>query len=476
MKKRGKVLIILAVVLVIVIVAAVILTNHNKKQEAAADNDTVTAFFSESAVAEFSYTLDGEKLSFLNETGGWVFEAKEEMVLDVDVMGAMADMLTTVAAEKLVEEDADLEKYGLDNPSQTVEFTLESGESHVLALGDKNEAVSGVYAMVDGSGDVYLLDDLYVSVFSSEVVTLVKIEAIPVFSEGSYATYLRFENENGIFELNRYAEPPMKFYTTMYNWFTEVDGEYKPVDSGAVETALTYMTSAYAQGAVAVYPDEAELAGFGLDAPVKAAMGFETPAAEGENTKYTEFTLLIGDKFERDGQTYRYVMQEGGTQVIVIYADLLENVMHLSYADMMPKDICPLLRYQMKTIDIAFGGKEYEVTFKKEVVKGEDGEENTVDKYYVDGVEMAPNGFLDWYFILSGMTSEGIAEGELTGESVLTIEFHRDEGDGFDDMTMNFYKYDSEFYRVEFGGEDYMLANRRDVEAFMEGISELQPA
>jgi len=156
MKKRGKVLIILAIVLVIVIVAAVILTNHNKKQEAAADNDTVTAFFSESAVAEFSYTLDGEKLSFRNETGGWVFEAKKEMVLDADVMGAMADMLTTVAAEKLVEEDADLEKYGLDNPSQTVEFTLESGESHVLALGDKNEAVSGVYAMVDGSGDVYL--------------------------------------------------------------------------------------------------------------------------------------------------------------------------------------------------------------------------------------------------------------------------------------------------------------------------------
>ena len=65
MKKRTKGLIILAAVLVVAIAATLILSSYNKKQEelAAAADESVKLFQTESAVAEFSYELGGEKLA-----------------------------------------------------------------------------------------------------------------------------------------------------------------------------------------------------------------------------------------------------------------------------------------------------------------------------------------------------------------------------------------------------------------------------
>jgi Domain of unknown function (DUF4340) len=110
---------------------------------------------------------NGDSFSFesngLNETEGLVdftFTSSYEDTSSVNIsqtqLNYFVDVLASLSVTSMVvEKDADLKEYGLDTPACTVTYTLTTGETHKLVLGDVTYDDRFVYCMMDDSGVVY---------------------------------------------------------------------------------------------------------------------------------------------------------------------------------------------------------------------------------------------------------------------------------------------------------------------------------
>src|SRR5476649_922999 len=170
----------------------------NKKQAAAgkAPLDTSTKVLSipDDQFQEIKIKkLTGETLRLRRENGKWQMLEPKALPADQDAAASMVSSLSSLNADKVVEEKAtDLKPYGLDTPTLDVSIVKKDGKTDELLIGDDTPTGSGSYARRAGDARVVTIatftkssldkrpDDLRdkrLMVFDSDKLTRVEVQA-----------------------------------------------------------------------------------------------------------------------------------------------------------------------------------------------------------------------------------------------------------------------------------------------------------
>lgn len=95
---------------------------------------------------------------------GWVIVQPIEADADEPVVESMVEELVGASISQTEPGTPDRRKaYGLDPPQGSIEFTLQNGAKHTLALGNRDFTESNVYAVIDGASSVALLPSVLAS-------------------------------------------------------------------------------------------------------------------------------------------------------------------------------------------------------------------------------------------------------------------------------------------------------------------------
>jgi hypothetical protein len=100
----------------------------------------------------------------------WTIVKPSAMPADQDAVGMLTGTLATLNADRLIDEHpANLNEFGLTNPSVEVDVTLKGGKATKLLLGSDTPAATGTYAKLASDAKVYTIPTYTKSSFDKTV-------------------------------------------------------------------------------------------------------------------------------------------------------------------------------------------------------------------------------------------------------------------------------------------------------------------
>ena len=133
----------------------------NKKQAAASktSTDTTTKLLSipDDQFQEIKIKkLTGELQDLRRVNGKWQLTQPTQLSADPDTVGSMVSTLSSLNADKLIEDKAaDLQPYGLNTPTLDITVVKKDGKSDELLIGDDTPTGSGAYAKLAADPRVF---------------------------------------------------------------------------------------------------------------------------------------------------------------------------------------------------------------------------------------------------------------------------------------------------------------------------------
>lgn len=155
MKPTG--LLIAAVLLAVCGGAAIWVYKHPEAGSAKSSTDTTKLLtiaddqFQEITIKK----LTGETIRLHKDNGKWKIVEPKPLPADQDAVGSLVSSLSSLNADKVVEDKAaDLKPYGLDHPTLDVSVLKKDGKTAELLIGDDTPTGSGSYAKLPGDAKV----------------------------------------------------------------------------------------------------------------------------------------------------------------------------------------------------------------------------------------------------------------------------------------------------------------------------------
>jgi ribosomal protein L12E/L44/L45/RPP1/RPP2 len=132
----------------------------NKKQDAASKNpataETKILTIPSDQIQEIVIKHAAGETDDLRNDGTWTLTSPKRLSADPDAASALATALSSVAADKTIEEKAsDVSQYGLTKPALDVTVTRKDGKTDEILIGDDTPNGSGAYAKLPSSPKVY---------------------------------------------------------------------------------------------------------------------------------------------------------------------------------------------------------------------------------------------------------------------------------------------------------------------------------
>jgi hypothetical protein len=171
----------------------------NKKQEAAGKTTDTSMKLLTIPDDQFQQIrvkkLTNEVIELRRDNGKWQMTQPQQLRADQDTVGSMVSNLSSLNADKLVEDKAtDLKPYGLNDPTLDITITKKDGKTDEVLIGDDTPTGSGAYAKLAGDPRVFTIgsfvkssldktpDDLRdkrLLTFDSDKITRVELAAKP---------------------------------------------------------------------------------------------------------------------------------------------------------------------------------------------------------------------------------------------------------------------------------------------------------
>jgi len=135
----------------------------NKKQEAAGKSptDTSTKLLSipDDQLQQIHVKkLTGEVIDLRRDNGRWQMTQPQQQRADQDTVGSIVSNLSSLNADKLIEEKAtDLKPYGLADPTLDIVVTKKDGKADEVLIGDDTPTGSGAYAKLATDARVFTI-------------------------------------------------------------------------------------------------------------------------------------------------------------------------------------------------------------------------------------------------------------------------------------------------------------------------------
>ena len=209
-------------------------------------------------VKSIKFVIDKKEVTFEKNGDSWVKSDETAFPVDQDKMDTLVSSLSSIKAERTLENVEDASEYELDQPENTITVTTEDGETTVIQLGMENDSTSQEYIDLNkDSSTVYVVSNSTFSSFEGTLYDFAKSGAFPTVDsstvgkisvDGKDSSYVVEKDENNF-------------------WNITGDGETEKADS-AKATSLASALSSMAYSSYVNYNcAEDEFSQYGLDKP-----------------------------------------------------------------------------------------------------------------------------------------------------------------------------------------------------------------
>ncbi len=209
-------------------------------------------------VKSIKFVIDKKEVTFEKDGDSWVKSDETAFPVDQDKIDTLVSSLSSIKAERTLENVEDASEYELDQPENTITVTTEDGETTVIQLGMENDSTSQEYIDLNkDSSTVYVVSNSTFSSFEGTLYDFAKSGVFPTVDsstvskisvDGKDSSYVVEKDENNF-------------------WNITGDGETEKADS-AKATSLASALSSMAYSSYVNYNcAEDELSQYGLDKP-----------------------------------------------------------------------------------------------------------------------------------------------------------------------------------------------------------------
>ncbi len=454
--KRGKKFLVLLAVLVVAVGAWLLVTQLADDETAEEETDTTLVQVSGDDIQSLSWISDGEEISFERSGDSWEYPADPSFPTDQSQLQTLVDAVSTVTSTRTIAGVTDFSQYGLDDPALTLTVNYKDGSQNVYALGNQNNITDDYYMRMDGGSDVQLVDKDLHDDFAVTLYSLAVMESIP-----SMDTPLGLHLDTGAepFDLVYLEDSSGVTYSDEFHWFQDQNGSYRTVDTYTVLTFISDLENLEWQSLVDYHADETALSDYGLDSP---AAVLTVRYTETGDTAEKTFALELGD-FNADGSCYARIA--GSDMVYLIDGDTADKILHFSYDDIIPDEVCYMNMDELRGFDIILDGTAHHVDIDRS---------GTDPVYTLDGQALSAADAASLLQSLRNLRSSGniTADDGTTRNEVFGFTFYRDAGQ-YSEMTLRLYSYDSGSYLVDFNGARTQIVSHADMDKIIDAAKSL---
>ena len=522
MKKKSVNLITAVGVLVVLSGAYVGVKTYVAKQdaeEAEADEEESQEIISIASddVKSVKFVMDKKEVTFEKDGDSWVKSDETAFPVDQDKMDTLISSLSSVKAERTLEDVEDASEYELDQPENTITVTMEDGSETIIRVGMENDSTSQEYIDLDkDSSTVYVVSNSTFQSFEGTLYDFAESGTFPtvdsstiskVSVDGKDSSYSIEKDENNF-------------------WNITENGDTEKADS-AKATSLTSAVSGMAYASFVNYDcSDEELSQYGLDKPYaeitvdyqeevekdsadeknEAKNGSEDATEAPENANQDEkkaadseedaeeavdeadtdseeevetevvdreLVIQVGDESSDGG---RYVRVNDSNEIYTISEDTLDTFLGKTAADFWDLTVSYLSVNNLETLDINYKGDEYTVNVSRETSSEEEEscDETDVDNstddsaedasssatvtlsYKLNGAELDGATFTTFYNKLINLAAQKrlTDKFESNADPEMTVDFTDVDGNK---TTVEYYSYDTNYYAAVTDGKTYLI-------------------
>lgn len=278
MKKKSVNLITAVGVLVVLSGAYVGVKTYVAKQdaeEAEADEEESQEIISIASddVKSVKFVMDKKEVTFEKDGDSWVKSDETAFPVDQDKMDTLISSLSSVKAERTLEDVEDASEYELDQPENTITVTMEDGSETVIRVGMENDSTSQEYIALDkDSSTVYVVSNSTFQSFEGTLYDFAESGTFPTV-DSSTISKVSVDEKDSSYSIEKDEN---NF------WNITENGNTEKADS-AKATSLTSAVSGMAYASFVNYDcSDEELSQYGLDKP------------------YAEITVDYREEIEKD--------------------------------------------------------------------------------------------------------------------------------------------------------------------------------
>lgn len=460
--KRQKRLIVLSGVLVVCVAGAVVISRIDFEEKMTGTETTIVDVDS-ADITKLSWNCEDE-VSFTREDDEWKYGSDDKMAVDQELLDEIAENLSNITSDKMVEEVQSLGVYGLSEPQYNITVETED-ETYEIAVGDETFSDGEVYISI-GDDYVYLTDAGLIDDISYSLLDCVQKEEIP---EMESISSVSVNNEDTLDIV--YAEDSGYCYSDAYTYYLKDGESYQNLDNENTESMFTTMSEFAWEECVDYYAEDSELSSYGLDEPDAEVSIVYTPAEEEDDSENADsdeqtFSYEVGTA---DGAYYAKLTDSN--IVYSISEDVYNAAVDAAYDELKPDEVVLLDWDTVDSVEIELDGNVYTV----------DIESNEDDEYtYTFGDSEIE--FQDVLDQLSDITipEESTEDDETSvpeeepalsnNKTELSLTFHRNTEE-YSTVEVVFYQYNGSYCIAALNGDELNYVDRSAVVNLKEAVN-----
>lgn len=441
----------------------------SEDKEKQTEEKEITAFeVKKEDILRVSIENDGTQYTFVKEEETWKYTEDEKIPLNQAVVSNIISGLTSVKAQRKLEDVENPGDYGLAEPKLKVTITDKDNTETVLNFGDDNEAVSGAYMSIGNNEKIYLVNSSVKTDLQFKKNDLAEMEELPQIAVGNIQK-VEISSEEGRKTLQ---EEEAGGLWTLH----KEDGSQISVDTSKVNDYMNYFSSLNWMNFISY--DVSQLSDYGLDDATKITVSYEEEQGSKDTSEKTEdeeaeepvmvqkeFILFVGNTDE-DGNYY--VKTADSSYIYTMAVSTVEGMMNLDSEHLVSSLVTDYSLADMDKITIERNDETYVLARQETEVKKEDLEETiTETKYYLNDEEIPYEDISNFYSKVSGLEWQSMTENQSGENAEIVVTFEK-EG-GVQD-TVHYYPYDENFYLVTKTDGSQMLVNKMKVREMIEAF------
>lgn len=272
----------------------------------------------------------------------WLLAEDETFPVRQYWVSKMITDITGLESQYTIYDDIAISDYGFGDPLLFVTLEDTNGKMMTLKVGDYNEFSGYYYAQIEGTPNVYMIDDSLIKRYCVNIFDelLQKEEIAPILADNVRKITMHFNNDTDVITYTHSEEVMGE-----NEWYLSgKSGGQIQLEPASVEAITRAIENLRWSSCVEYNASQQNLSQYGLDEPiiVEISYEYERKADTGtvndmgvpilKSTFYEDtFILWIGNDMDgQDGLTYCYAMLPNGTIVYTI-PPLLKNYLAIVF-------------------------------------------------------------------------------------------------------------------------------------------------
>mgnify|MGYP001622893146 FL=1 len=450
-------MIYLAVIFALLLLLYLFLKNRNEKAEEAESSGMDVIQMDASSIVNFSFKIGDNFAEFSKDVDEWKNQEDSEFPVDQEAVETLLNDLLSFTAKRKLEAVDGLSEYGLEDPSNTIRLTDESGTETEILVGSRNQSTGDYYvSLAEAPNTVYVTASDLSSILPGSVMELAESEAYPAVSSSDIVE-IQVKKEQGSYTL-AYEEEEANWSVTGEDGIS-YSAEYQQVSS------LASTLSGMVYSGLMDYNAE-DLSVYGLDQPAaEIYIRYKEEIEEEEEEPETvekNFTLYVGNQDENGNY---YVRMEGSGQVHRVSSESLSSALENNSVSYWSSEIGYISMNNLKRVEVSYGGEIRTIERHSEEQEQEDGSTETEVTYTSGGTlldEDKTEDFLNSASGISAQSKDPSLSASEAAEITITVETESET------FTVSYTPYDENFYLASDKEGRPGLVNKNSVSELIE--------